>query len=217
MNIGEKLYVKEAKTWRKWLEKNHEKKKEVWLIYYKKNSGKPRIPYVDAVKEALCFGWIDSTAKGIDEKKYAQRFSPRRKGSPISPLNMEHIRALMKEKKMTPAGLIHLGGGAHLSAKHAHKALKQDGKLTLPKWIEKRLKENPLAWKNFQKFPKSYQVIRIRWIADIPSNRKNEREKRLAYFIRMTEKNKRYGMLERYPCSLPKAQRESLAGRHPND
>jgi uncharacterized protein YdeI (YjbR/CyaY-like superfamily) len=196
MNIGETLYVKEASAWRKWLEKNHEKKKEIWLIYYKKNSKKERIPYVDAVKEALCFGWIDSTVKGIDEEKYAQRFSPRRKGSPISALNMEHIRRLMKEGKMTPAGLVHVGGDAHKSEKHARQALKQ-GKLVIPAWIEKRLKENPTVWKNFQKFPVAYKKIRIDWISLTSSGRQEVKEQRLRYFIKMTEKNKKYGMLEK--------------------
>jgi len=196
MNLGETLYVKDANAWRKWLVKNHAKKKEIWLIYYKKNSGKPRIPYVDAVKEALCFGWIDSTAKGIDDEKYAQRFSPRRKGSPISALNMAHIRELFKEGKMTQAGLLHVGGDAHLSTKHASKALKQ-GKLVIPAWIEKRLKENPLVWKNFQQFSPAYKKIRIDWVSETGPGRKDVQEKRLRYFIKMTEKNKRYGMLEK--------------------
>lgn len=196
MNIGETLYVKDAAAWRKWLEKNHEKKKEIWLIYYKKASGKERIPYVEAVKEALCFGWIDSTVKGIDEESYAQRFSPRRKGSPISALNMEHIRGLFKEGKMTPAGLLHVGGGAHKSDTHAKKVLKS-GKLVIPAWIEKRLKENPVVWKNFQKFPTSYKKIRIDWITLTNEKRKDIQEQRLRYFIKMTEKNKKYGMLEK--------------------
>lgn len=196
MEITETLYAKDASAWRKWLEKNHEKKKVIWLIYYKKNSGKPRIPYVDAVREALCFGWIDSTVKTIDEESYAQRFSPRRKGSPISALNMEHIRRLFKEGKMTPAGLIHVGGDAHKSDKHAKKVLKNE-KLVMPEWIEKRLKENPIVWKNYQKFPASYKKIRIDWISLTSAGRQDVREQRLNYFIKMTEKNKKYGMLEK--------------------
>jgi uncharacterized protein YdeI (YjbR/CyaY-like superfamily) len=196
MNIGETLYITDAAAWRKWLVKNHEEKKEIWLIYYKKSSGKKRIPYVDAVKEALCFGWIDSIVKTIDEESYAQRFSPRRKGSPISALNMAHIRVLFNEGKMTPSGLIHVGGDAHLSTKHASKALKQ-GKLIIPKLIEKRLKENPKVGKNFQKFPAAYKKIRIDWISLTSTGRQDVREQRLRYFIKMTEKNKRYGMLEK--------------------
>ena len=90
---------------RSWLEKNSEKEKEVWLVYYRKSSGKKRIPYNDAVEEALCFGWIDSTAKKIDEEKFAQKFTPRNPKSPISEMNKERVRRLIKAKKMTEKGL----------------------------------------------------------------------------------------------------------------
>ena len=78
MDIGKTLYVTDRKQWRSWLAKNHTKAKEIWLIYYRKSSGKKRIPYNDAVEEALCYGWIDSIMKSIDEKSFAQRFSPRK-------------------------------------------------------------------------------------------------------------------------------------------
>ena len=78
MRIGESLYVSDRKAWRAWLAKHHKSKQEIWVIYFKKNSGKKRIPYNDAVEEALCYGWIDSILKPIDEEKYAQRFSPRK-------------------------------------------------------------------------------------------------------------------------------------------
>ena len=74
MDLGKTLYVTNRKDWRSWLAKNQAKEKVVWLIYYKKASGKKRIPYNDAVEEALAFGWIDSTVKAIDEEKYAQRW-----------------------------------------------------------------------------------------------------------------------------------------------
>ena len=67
MEIGKTLYVKDRDKWRRWLEKNHAKASEIWLIYYRKSSGKPRVSYNDAIEEALCFGWIDSIAKPIDE------------------------------------------------------------------------------------------------------------------------------------------------------
>jgi len=73
MDVGKTLYVKDRSRWRAWLEKNHRSAPEIWLIYYKKASGRPRIPYNDAVDEALCFGWIDSIVKPIDEKRYTQR------------------------------------------------------------------------------------------------------------------------------------------------
>jgi len=84
MEITNTLYATNGKQWRKWLVKNHKKQKEVWLIYYRKETGKPRILYDDAVLEALCYGWIDSTVKKIDTERFAQRFSPRRSTSVLS-------------------------------------------------------------------------------------------------------------------------------------
>jgi len=196
MEITETLYVTTRAQWRAWLKKNHAKKKEVWMIYYKKNSGKKRIPYVDAVKEALCFGWIDSIAKGIDDEKYAQRFSPRKKGSPISALNLEHIRELLREKKMTPAGMVHLTGSENTSNEDAHAQLdKKHEKLLIPKDVERALKKDPEVWKNFQAFPKNYQRIRVAWIYELGSTRSGERKRRLDYLVKMTKQNKRFGTI----------------------
>src|SRR3989442_11748515 len=78
MEIGTTLYVKDRRQWRAWLARHHKTAPEIWLIYYKKHSGRPRIPYSDAVEEALCYGWIDSITKPVDEDRWAQRFSPRR-------------------------------------------------------------------------------------------------------------------------------------------
>lgn len=104
MEITERLYVKNRQEWRKWLVKNHKNKKEIWLIYYKKSSKKERIPYIDALKEALCFGWIDGIVKSIDENIYVQRFTPRRKNSLWSLRNVKFYKELSKEKLITEAG-----------------------------------------------------------------------------------------------------------------
>src|SRR4030042_3503799 len=104
MKIGETLYVADRNAWRKWLIKNHNKKKEIWLIYYKKNSGKKRIPYDDAVEEALCFGWIDSIVKTIDTEKYAQKFTPRNRRTVWSKINVDRMKRMIKQGKMTEAG-----------------------------------------------------------------------------------------------------------------
>ena len=100
MDIGETLYVVKRSDWRKWLREHYKTEKEIWLVYYKKDSGKPRIEYNDAVEEALCFGWIDSIIRSIDEQRFAQRFSPRKPGSKYSPANKERLRNLLKKKKV---------------------------------------------------------------------------------------------------------------------
>jgi uncharacterized protein YdeI (YjbR/CyaY-like superfamily) len=92
-------------AWRAWLEKNHTKPAGIWIIFYKKTSGKKSISYAQALDEALCFGWIDGQSKGIDEASWKQRFTPRRTKSIWSKRNREHVARLIKEKRMTPAGL----------------------------------------------------------------------------------------------------------------
>lgn len=179
MKITTTFYPKNREEWRKWLEKNHKTAEEIWVIYYKKDSGKPRIPYDEAVEEALCFGWIDGQAQGIDEQKYAQRFSPRRPKSNWSELNKERVRKLIKNGQMTTAGLE--------AFPHEHKA----SKLKIPKDILKAIKENKDAWEYFQHLPESYKRVRIAWID--ASGLPEQKPKRLAYFIKMTAQNKKFG------------------------
>jgi uncharacterized protein YdeI (YjbR/CyaY-like superfamily) len=105
MEIGETLYVTTRADLRKWFEQNHQAKNEIWLIQYKKAAKKPSVNYVDAVEEALCFGWVDSTEKSMDAERYATRFSPRRPKSNWTETNKERARKLIAEGKMTEAGL----------------------------------------------------------------------------------------------------------------
>lgn len=100
MKITNMLYVTNRKDWRTWLGKNHDIEKEVWLIYYKKHTETARIPYDDAVEEAICFGWIDSTVKKIDEDRYAQKFTPRKGRSKWSQKNIKRAEKMIQEGKM---------------------------------------------------------------------------------------------------------------------
>ncbi len=102
MDIGKTVYFYDRKDWRAWLADHYNKEKEIWLIYPKKASGKPRILYNDAVEEALSFGWIDSTTKRIDNESYAQRFSPRNPKTTYSESNKTRLRKLAKEGKVLP-------------------------------------------------------------------------------------------------------------------
>jgi uncharacterized protein YdeI (YjbR/CyaY-like superfamily) len=104
MEIGETIYVTTAEEFRKWLLSNHKDKKEIWLVQYKKATKKPSINYVEAVEEALCFGWIDGLEKSMDAERYALRFSPRRPKSNWTNTNKERARRMIAEGRMTPAG-----------------------------------------------------------------------------------------------------------------
>ena len=104
MDIGETIYVTTPAQFRKWLEKNHAAKKEIWLIRYKKATHKPSIDYIASVEEAICFGWIDGFEKGIDSERYAMRFTPRRPRSNWTDTNRELARKLIAAGRMTSAG-----------------------------------------------------------------------------------------------------------------
>ncbi len=105
LDRSKRYYAKDRKTWRKWLEKNHATAEGIWLVYYKQCSGKSRVPYADAVEEALCFGWIDTTSNPIDEDSYMQLFTPRKSKSTWSKLNKERVEKLIAEGSMTEAGI----------------------------------------------------------------------------------------------------------------
>jgi uncharacterized protein YdeI (YjbR/CyaY-like superfamily) len=99
------FYAKSAKEWRKWLEKNHEKEKAVWIIFYKKDSGTPSVSYVEAVEQALCFGWIDSKANKRDEESYYQYFTKRKPKGMWASTNKARVDKLIAQGLMTPAGI----------------------------------------------------------------------------------------------------------------
>ena len=187
MDLGKTLYVTNRKQWRSWLAKNHNKEKEIWLIYFKQSSGKKRIPYNDAVEEALCYGWIDSILKGIDEEKFAQRFTPRTSKSNLSEMNKERIRLLVKQKKMKSVGLT--------AIQHVSFDPTKNTKLKIASDILKSLKKDEKTWEYFQKFSESYKRIRIEWIEGART-RPELFKKRLRYFLKMTAKNKKYGMIQ---------------------
>jgi len=185
VDIGKTLYLTNREQWRSWLAKNHAKKKEIWLIYYRKSSSKPRIPYNDAVEEALCYGWIDSIMKNMDNERFCQRFTPRRTKSVLSEMNKERIRMMIRARKITPFGLMAV---SHAFDRNQKLAIKPD--------IIKAIKSNKDAWKNFQKFPKGYKMVRIGYIEGYRDYSKKMFLKTLSYFIKMTAKNKKFGMVK---------------------
>jgi uncharacterized protein YdeI (YjbR/CyaY-like superfamily) len=179
MQISKTLYVTNPKDWRDWLKKSYKTEKDIWLVYYKKATGKPRIEYNDAVEEALCFGWIDSIIKKLDEDSTVQRFSPRKPRAKYSQANIERLRYLVAKKKVVKEVVESLGD-----------ILNEE--FIIPSDILKAIRSNKEAWRNFQKFSDSYKRIRIAFIHGA-RHRPEEFKKRLRHFIEMTEKNKLFG------------------------
>lgn len=186
MEITQTLYLTDAKAWREWLEENHNTEKEIWLIYYIKDTGKPRIPYNDAVEQALCFGWIDSIVKKLDDERSVQRFSPRKPKSGYSQANIERLRYLVAEGQVIDEVLETLGN-----------VLEQE--FIFPDDILDTIRSDEQAWHNYQKFSEPYKRIRVAFI-EAARKRPEEFKKRLNYFIKMTRKNKQigFGGIEKY-------------------
>ena len=167
----ETFYTADRDEWRAWLEKNFETSKGVWFVYPNKNSDEEGVPYNDAVEEALCFGWIDSTQKTLDDTHRMQRFTPRRKNSPYSQLNIERLKEMDRLNKIHPKirpSVVDL----------------IEAEFEFPEDIIEELKT---VWKNYQSFSEPYKRIRVAYI-DAARNRPDEFQKRLNHFIDKTRK-----------------------------
>ena len=190
MKITDTFYFTKRKFWRVWLEKNHKTEKEVWLIYYKKHTGKPKIPYDDAVEEALCFGWIDSTVKRIDDEKYAQKYTPRNRNSIWSQSNIKRVKKMIKQGKMTKAGLALFKEAGKKKSSRTRIVKKR---FITPPDLKKALAKNKKALDNFNDFAPSYKKMYIWWIED--AKKKETRKKRIRRVVKWARQNKKPGMM----------------------
>jgi uncharacterized protein YdeI (YjbR/CyaY-like superfamily) len=176
--------------WRSWLRMNHSREKEAWLVFYKKHTGKGKMSYSDALDEALCFGWIDGRLKRIDDEKHLMRFSPRRRESIWSDWNVKRVRKLMKEGKMTRAGL------AKIDSKTLNRPTPKNDRprprFRISPEMRKRLLTNEEAWKNYCNLAPSSKEMYAYWLTS--AKRPETKEKRLKEAIALLEKNKKLGM-----------------------
>lgn len=187
MSTIETKYFVDRKDWRKWLEANFESRDDIWLEYPKKSTGKKRIVYNDAVEEALCFGWIDSTVKSLNEETTIQRFSKRRPKSTFSQANKERLKWLFEQNMI-------------------HDSIRQETRKIIEapfifsEDIIAKLKADANVWKNYLTFSEPYKRIRIAYI-ESARKRPEEFEKRLNNFISKTRENKQikgFGGIDKY-------------------
>jgi uncharacterized protein YdeI (YjbR/CyaY-like superfamily) len=177
-------------AWRAWFVKNHAKASEIWLVYYKKASGKPGIDYAASVEEALCFGWIDGIKKRIDDDRYTHRFTPRRPGSRWSPRNVERARQLVAAGKMMPAGLTAFRERQSYDPRAmAARAMKE---IPLPPEVETALRASPSAWANFTALAPSHRKRYVGWLRS--AKRPETLMKRVAEAVALLEQNAKLGM-----------------------
>ena len=185
-----KLYISNRKEWRKWLKENHSIVREVWLIYYKKHTNKPRIPYDDAVEEALCYGWIDSTVKRIDDEKYCQKFTPRNLKSIWSKHNKKRVAKMIKMGKMTKIGMDKIKAAKNNG--EWYKTVEQVIEFKMPSELARLLSANNKARQFFNDLSPSQKRQYIGWVA---SAKKVETwEKRAEEAITLLKKKQKLGM-----------------------
>ena len=183
----ETLYFVERNAWRNWLAAHFRDRDDSWLEYPKKKTGKARISYNDAVEEALCFGWIDSTVKALNEDTTIQRFCRRRKNAPYSQANKERLKWLWAQ------GLI------HESMKQEVQAILKEA-FIFPQDIMNCIKSNDLTWQKYQQLSEPYKRIRIAYI-DSARKRPEEFQKRLNHFMSKTTAGKLikgFGGIDKY-------------------
>jgi uncharacterized protein YdeI (YjbR/CyaY-like superfamily) len=190
MNIKEAVLFNKRSEWRIWLEKNHKNKKEIWLLHYKKQSGKHGLNHIDAVEEALCFGWIDSKLKKIDEERFILKYSPRKPKSVWSKINKEKAEAMIVSGKMRQAGLDKI----EEAKRHGLWNIAYTNKMKerIPLDLKHALIEDNKAWDNFQGFANSYRNMYCGWIKNAKTQ--ETREKRITEVVKRAHLNKKPGV-----------------------
>ena len=174
--------------WRAWLEKNHATETEVWLVYYKKHTGKLSVSYLDSVREALCFGWIDGIKKRVDDERYMHRFTPRKLNSKWSSSNIALAKELIESGAMTEAGL----AAFRKRKTYDETFLQAKQQASLAPEYEQALKENEKVWVNFNKLAPSYRKNYVAWLQ--AAKKPETRQTRLQELIRVLEQDKKLGM-----------------------
>lgn len=191
MRMSKTLYVSNRDEWRAWLDDNYATETELWLVFYKKPSLNPNIPYDDAVEEALCFGWIDSIIQKIDEEKYARKFTPRVNNAKWSESNKKRIAKMIQKGRMTEAGLakvtFSLPGDFETSLKP-----KATAEQVIPEHIRQALMANSAAWDNFNRLAPSHRRQYIRWI--VSAKKEETQLKRAQEVIKMLVQGKKLGL-----------------------
>ncbi len=193
-------YAEDRAAWRKWLSENHDSCPGIWLVYYKKGSGKTRVNYDEAVEEALCFGWIDSTLNPIDELCYMQLYTPRKPKSGWSKLNKDRVERLIANGLMTPAGIakIEIAQKNGMWAKLDHVEA-----FTIPAELSLAFENNPQALAYYNTLASSNKKMILYHINN--TNKQETRINRINDIVSAANNNK---MLDRFTSSATLAKRK---------
>ncbi len=189
METHDPVFFESRKAFREWLEKNHDRADELWVGFYNKASGRPTVGYVEAVEEALCFGWIDGLRHKHDAESFMNRFTPRRKGSNWSAINLKRVEALIEQGLMHPAGLREFEARESTpSPGYTYETRPQE----LPEPYLSQLKASTEAWRFYSSQPPGYRRTTAWWVVE--AKREETRQKRLQTLIAAAEAGKRIGL-----------------------
>lgn len=179
------LEVRDCAQWREWLADHHDSESEVWLVFYKRQTGRPSLVYGEALDEALCFGWIDSLIKRLDDERYARKFTPRKPVSKWSAVNRKRYALLQASGRLTPAGLARAPAAPSAEAPPPAPA-------QLPPYIQEGLQRQPAAWEYFQRLAPSCRRQYVGWIDS--AKRQETKLRRLQEAIALLTAGKPLGM-----------------------
>ena len=179
------LEVRTHQEWRNWLQDHHSSESEIWLVFYKRHTGLDEISYGPAVEEALCFGWIDSIVRRLDDDRYARKFTPRNSDSKWSTINRRRYADLKARGLLAAPGLERPPTSRSGDAPRPSVSV-------IPQYIERRLKANPRAWEYFEQLAPSYRRAYIGWIDS--AKQAKTKERRLREAVNLLAAGKRLGL-----------------------
>lgn len=185
MSDNVSLAFKDREGWRRWLEENHVREKEAWVIIQKARSPYPGVTYEETLDEAMCFGWIDGKMRSLDENSFMLRFSPRRRNSVWSLSNVKRAKWLMETGRMFEAGY-----GAVEEAKRNGRwdsAYTSRVSPQVPCDLEEAMKANGEAWVNFQRFSNSVKLMYVYWVEE--AKKEETRIRRIMEVVSKAAKN----------------------------
>jgi uncharacterized protein YdeI (YjbR/CyaY-like superfamily) len=179
------LDVATPEAWRRWLAAHHGRDDQVWLVFHKRATGKPSIAYDDAVDEALCYGWIDSLIRRLDEARYARKCTPRKPDSKWSSANRKRYADLLAERRLAKAGLDRPPTSRSGDAPRSPRA-------ALPRYIRVELKRHPVAWVYFERLAPSHRRMYVGWIDS--AKREDTKRRRLREAVRLLTGGRKLGL-----------------------
>ena len=182
------LHVETLKQWRAWLGEHHASESEIWLVFYKQQTGVASIDYEDALDEALCFGWVDSLVKRLDDRRFARKFTPRRPDSRWSDKNRRRYGELKAQKRLKPPGIDRPPTDRGYEPREVRLPLPSK----LPAYIQSALSEQPTALRHFNSLPPSERRRYIAWIET--AKREETKLRRLTEAIRLLKRGESLGL-----------------------